>query len=828
MSVNVIDWFLYKFLSTSKKQYLSSLLTSKQKRFIKNIVSLGKKRKSLKEIERLKYKLTSLGFTEKALEELKYVCANESDRFKRKLAAWELATWYANQYNKDCARLCLEYLKIALKKEKDKDLIRRATILTAESYRILGELATAKKILNRMIKKQKHVDLYLALASIETSSSRKLHWINKALDIHAYTPVKFNQTNLPLYDQLSSDFQQSLKSSTPKVTVIVPAYNAESEIETSINSLRNQSWRNIEILVVDDCSSDATSRIVEEFAKLDGRIRLIKATDNAGAYVSRNFALQKATGDFITINDADDWSHPQKIETQVVHLIKHPNIMGNFSQQARTTNDFIFYRRGKPGIYVFPNMSSFMFRKEEVFNKIGYWDSVRFGGDSEYVKRIKQIFGEKSVVALPTGPLSFQRQSETSLTGHSAFGFPGFFMGARKEYAEGHEFYHQKNKTLFFDFPLQNRLFAVPEPMKPNRVKSRKHFDVIIASEFRLLGGTNMSNVEEIKAQKAIGLKTGLIQMNRYDINTVSAINPRVREMVDGEAVQMVVYGEEVSCDVLIIRHPPILQEYQRYVPNVKADSIHVIINQPPKRDYGEMGETLYDLETCANNLYKYFGENAYWYPIGPKVRDVLHKFHKKELTNINLMPFDWTNIIDIKKWKREDRPLKTEKVRIGRHSRDQYVKWPESSEGILQVYSQDFDIKVLGGAKSPQKILGEIPSNWTVYEFGEITPQAFLKELDVFVYFTHDNWVEAFGRVIFEAMATGVPVVIPPHYEELFQEAAIYAEPEEVKEKIILLMQDDEFYQNQVKKALKYVDTHFGYSTHALRLEKFLHGREQ
>ncbi|ART78087.1 glycosyl transferase family A [Sutcliffiella horikoshii] len=829
MSVNVIDWFLYTFLSESKKKHLSNLLTNKQKSSIKNAISPGQKRKSLREIERLKHKLNSLGFTEKALEELKYICANAEDIFKRKLASWEIATWYANQYTKESALLCLQYLEIAIKKEKDKDLIRRAAILSAESYRLLGELEAAREVLTNVLKKQKHEDLYLALASIETSSSKKLVWINKAFDLYDYSQVKLKQNASPLYDQLSSDSKQTSLSSGPKVTVIVPAYNAEDLIETSINSLRNQTWSNIEILVVDDCSSDATVRIVEEYARLDARISLIKAPTNGGAYASRNLALKQATGEFITINDADDWSHPQKIETQVVHLLKHSDIVGNFSQQARTTNNLTFYRRGKPGIYAFPNMSSFMFRKETVFSKIGYWDSVRFGGDSEYVKRIKKVFGEKSIVSLKTGPLSFQRQSETSLTGHSAFGFPGFFMGARKEYAEAHDYYHEMNgNNLFYDFPLKKRLFPVPEPMKPDRMKNTKHFDVIIASEFRLLGGTNMSNAEEIKAQKKIGLKTGLIQMNRFDINTVGATNLKIRELIDGETVQMIVYGEEVSCDVLIIRHPPVLQEFQRYIPNVKADSIHVIINQPPKRDYGDSGVTLYDFETCATNLYEYFGKNAYWYPIGPKVREVLDEFHKEELVNIKLMPIDWSNIIDVIKWKREKRPQHANRIRIGRHSRDQYVKWPESSQGILQVYSNDFDVKILGGAKSPKKILGEIPPNWTVYEFGEITPQAFLKELDVFVYYTHKDWVEAFGRVIFEAMATGVPVIIPPFYEELFQEAAIYAEPEEVKDKIHLLMNDRELYDDQVEKGLDYLEKHFGYSTHASRLEKFLHGREQ
>jgi hypothetical protein len=235
-------------------------------------------------------------------------------------------------------------------------------------------------------------------------------------------------------------------------------------------------------------------------------------------------------------------------------------------------------------------MSSLMFRRKPVMDRLGYWDRVRFAGDSEFLKRMKLVFGEKAIVELKTAPLSFQRQSADSLTGNSAFGFPGYFMGIRKEYAEAHEHYHRQHlDDLYYDYPQVKRPFPVPEPMLPNRApksNDRRHFDVIIPSEFRLQGGTNMSNIEEIKAQQQLGLKTGLVQMSRYDLNSVTAINPKVRDLINGDSVQMLVYGERVSCDVLIVRHPPILQEWQQYIPDMQANHVRVIVNQPPKREY--------------------------------------------------------------------------------------------------------------------------------------------------------------------------------------------------------------------------------------------------
>ncbi|MBU9722711.1 MULTISPECIES: glycosyltransferase [Bacillaceae] len=827
-----IDWVLYRALKTKHKEYLSNLLTQQQKEKLKSIIKPGKKRTQLRKIERIKYRLYTLGIKDRALADLEEIIANSDDVYLKKLASWELALWHANQYDKDHAIKCVSLLEKLALNEKDSDFFRKITVLMAECYDIMGELERGKDCVMEALNRKAHVDLFFARANLETTVEERLPWINRALSLFECENVNLKSGyDISPYDAIQVNSSLEKVDSEVKVTVIIPAYNAGDMIRTSIESMLNQTWGNIEIIVADDCSSDNTVSVVEKYEKNDSRVKLIQTVSNGGAYVARNHALKIATGDFITINDADDWSHPEKIATQVNHLIKNKHIMANFSQQARVTEDLKFYRRGKPGEYVFSNMSSFMFRSKPVLDKLGYWDSVRFAGDSEFVKRVKKVFGEKSVVELQTAPLSFQRQSESSLTGHSAFGFPGYFFGVRKEYAEAHEFYHEKNSSnLFYPFPVEKRLFPVPEPMWPNRESKNngiRHFDVIIASEFRLLGGTNMSNIEEIKAQKERSLRTGLIQMSRYDLNSVDSMNPKVRELLDGDSVQMVVYGEKVSCDLLIVRHPPILQDWQQYIPHVEAKHISVIVNQPPKRDYSESGTTLYELKNCASHLEQYFGSKGTWYPIGPLVRESLLNHHTEELDYVTLADNDWMNIINVDEWKRDSLP-NNQVIKIGRHSRDQYVKWPEDRESLLKIYpeTKEYEVHVLGGANSPKKVLKDLPSNWRVTEFGAIHPKDFLAELDVFVYYTHSDWVEAFGRVIFEAMAVGVPVIIHPKYKGLFGEAAIYAEIDDVENEIRKLMSNETLYMSQVEKAYRYVEEHFGYSKHASRLEEFLSDR--
>ena len=262
------------------------------------------------------------------------------------------------------------------------------------------------------------------------------------------------------YDQLVvTDTLESAEG--PKISVIVPAFNAAEHIATAMDALIAQTWTNFEALVVDDLSSDNTAEVVAAFSERDPRIRLIRAETNRGSYVARNIALREATGEFVTTHDSDDWSHPRKLEIQARHLIDNPGVIANMSQQARTVSELHFHRRGSPGFYIFDNMSSLMFRRERATEKLGFWDSVRFAADSEFIARLRLIFGEDAVASLTgAGPLSFQRQSESSLTGSSAFGYPGFFMGARLAYHQSSRRHHRFAKPLFYEFPQQEK--AVP------------------------------------------------------------------------------------------------------------------------------------------------------------------------------------------------------------------------------------------------------------------------------------------------------------------------------------------------------------------------------
>lgn len=102
--------------------------------------------------------------------------------------------------------------------------------------------------------------------------------------------------------------------SKPRVSVIIPAYNVEKYIEKSVSSLRNQTLTDIEIILVDDSSTDSTLEICNRMAEEDPRIKVIHK-ENEGAGLARNAALEIATGEYIGFIDSDDFVEPDMLET---------------------------------------------------------------------------------------------------------------------------------------------------------------------------------------------------------------------------------------------------------------------------------------------------------------------------------------------------------------------------------------------------------------------------------------------------------------------------------------------------------------------------------
>lgn len=573
-----VDWVVYSVMGEKQRKQIGDMLSKKQKENITRLLN-GKKFRERRKLKALKHHLYNLGFTERALKDMReFLVETENSEMKR-LISWEMSLWHANKNTVEGAKEAVKFLPEAAEGENSPDQLRRIIIVTAECFGRLSHKEHARELLEKQLTSAPHPDLYLALANLEEDIEERMKIINKAFEIYDLEPIGFKTDyNTATYDDLvtlSSDKNKKVHEE-PKVSVILPAYKAAFGIRIAIESILSQSWQNIELLAVDDCSPDDTVETIKEYARKDPRVKLLSTPTNSGPYTARNIAMKEATGEFITINDADDWSHEQKIETQVRHLLENDKVIANTSEHARLTEDLTLYRRGTPGKYIFPNMSSIMFRKDQVLEKLGYWDSVRFAADGEFKRRLIKTFGQKSYVDLKSGPLSLPRQSVSSLTGSSAFGYDGFFMGVRKEYVESLEYYHDSADGLYYPYPQVRRPFPVPEPMWPVRegkTDGYRDFDVVLTGDFRKNSTGHIYKINELKKEYG---RIGLVQLYEYDLNFQSGIQQNIRNVLDGNKVQMLVYGEKIRTRQLIITEPELLLTWQKYRPEIKAENVTV------------------------------------------------------------------------------------------------------------------------------------------------------------------------------------------------------------------------------------------------------------
>lgn len=108
------------------------------------------------------------------------------------------------------------------------------------------------------------------------------------------------------------------------ISIILPVYNCEKYVAQAINSILNQSYQNLELLICDDGSTDASNQVINRFK--DGRIRLFRNEKNIGSLRTRNFLFKQIKGDFVALQDADDYSDSDRLALQY-EVLNNTNTM---------------------------------------------------------------------------------------------------------------------------------------------------------------------------------------------------------------------------------------------------------------------------------------------------------------------------------------------------------------------------------------------------------------------------------------------------------------------------------------------------------------------
>jgi len=450
-----------------------------------------------------------------------------------------------------------------------RDAFARLAPLMAIATARTGDTAAAEAVANTVPQTSA---LHLARIWWAKTEPETLACLNAALTSASLSPVAIEDGTGHAFDRIT----QSVKvgqapDDGPVVSVLMAAYNSEDTIPTALRAMQSQSWSAFELLVIDDASTDTTPKIVAKHAAQDPRIRLIQLPRNQGAYGARNAGLAEAKGQFVTLHDADDWSHPDRLRHHVEFLLANPGYVGCLSQQARCAPDLRISRWTGQGEAFFENMTSLMLPTNLVRTCLGGWDDVRVSADSELLRRVRRLFGAHAVATLNSGPLALQRASESSATADKAIGMGWFYYGARREYFEAQLHHHATAWHLCYP-PDGTRQFPVPTILRTRQgEQSETLLDRVYAGLLTVQNDALDMLLGWLNEDRVKNHKVGLVPLyaTTMPIEGGLSIHPRLRDLIDGSNLRVLCYGETVRCARYIRLPGQSVTEPHRYLPTV-------------------------------------------------------------------------------------------------------------------------------------------------------------------------------------------------------------------------------------------------------------------
>ncbi|WP_459385127.1 glycosyltransferase [Arthrobacter humicola] len=688
-----------------------------------------------------------------------------------------------------------------------REFAESARVLTAEDPDIEHDYSQNLLALNAV---NPHV------TGVPSDADAWLAGFNELLREGGAAPISMQEDSISFYNVTTDLPPATEDQDAPLVTVIMPIYEPSAATNAAVDSLLRQTWRKLEIIMIDDCSpeQDADGRPtpyrqqLQDLAARDPRIRLVLNEVNRGSYSVRNDALDLATGDLITVADKDDWHHPQQIELQVRDFLAAPERVANMTNWVRVDEQLNLVLRSATGRVVYPSMASLMFRRDPVLKDLGYWDTVRKSGDSEFKSRIENYYGI-TVELITQAPLAFALMDGANLT-RDDMGV-GYLAPERRAYLRGYKSWHREiresGESPYMPKSMEGRRFVAPAAYLPGaRREGPAQYDVVFASEFGFLAGNSTSLFNEISVCLNAGLRVGVIPIQNGLIPSASKrqFSRKIDDLVLTGQVDRLSLDTAAETDLLIVRWPTALQVAPDVPARLTPKKAVIVSNHPPFEPSGERRS--YDIGVVTRNIERLFGVRPLWAPQSEQIGAMIAPL----MPASDLTSFSWKGIIGLKEQASHNR-YRAGRPTIGRHARDDAAKWPSDRRVFKQVYPADgsANVCILGGAKVPVRkgFLPRNPPSWEIYVFNEISVEEYLSEkIDFFVYFHSDGWLEAFGMAILEAMSYGVVCVLPRHFEPVFKDAAVYAEPDQVKD-VINELWDSQRYAQQQQRAVRFIE---------------------
>ncbi|GAA0310392.1 hypothetical protein [Rhodovulum strictum] len=329
--------------------------------------------------------------------------------------------------------------------------------------------------------------------------------------------------------------------------------------------------------------------------------------------------------------------------------------------------------------------------------------------------------------------------------------------------------------------------------------------DVLVLGDFRFPGGTSTGMAAEIAALAHAGYRVALLPVEAPFLARHRGFHPEIAALIEAGQAALVPPGQRVRARLACLHHPACFTRFPAHPLHVEAAQAVLVVHHPP---VDAQGVAQYDIAAVRTVAAAILGTEPDWAPVGPAMRAAFGAL----ATAPPLTAEDWVGVLAPGRIGRPRKGLLGGRPVLGRHSRPDRAKWPDDRAGFLAAYpdAPDIEVRLMGFGPALRQRVGPLPANWQVLPFGAVPVWHFLAGLDFYAHFHGSDWIEAFGRAILEAMGAGLVCLLPPDFEPLFAEGAVYCQPDEVADRVRALHGHPADYARQSEQAIAVVRERF------------------
>lgn len=470
-------------------------------------------------------------------------------------------------------------------------------------------------------------DLHLFRANARNPFRHQSHtgedWlaeINTIYESEGLVPIRLRPGSEAAFRRLTTDPVPAVEEG-PLVSIVMPVFRPDEYTDLAVRSALAQSYANLEIIIVDDGSGEDYAARLDTWEGIDPRVKVIRNTPNSGAYTSRNLGYMRASGQFLTIFDGDDWQHPQKIEKLVEASLQQQDDRLVSSPWSRADADLMFHYRGWRGAYITPAHVSTMFPIAVIREKLGFWDSVRKAADTEFILRYRMVVNNKEPLEVTQAPLTL------SLVTSSNLSVEDFRLGYRSpdrvSYRASYEHWHRRiaagEHNGYLPFDAAARLFPAPDRFLPMRPE-RREVDVVVVGDFADAGYSIHQVRRAVDDARGQGLSVGVMHMPSI-VNTRSiddSFPPAMMDEFENGTLRRIEITDAVTSREVHVFDPTAFEFEPALRSGQVTGSVIVHASEAPY-DRSGRGQR-YSVGSVTHNLESIFGAPVRWSATDPRV----------------------------------------------------------------------------------------------------------------------------------------------------------------------------------------------------------------